>query len=83
MTRSAGQALINLALDEHIGRRTSAEVDIAQINAEIAKVNAYFSSDLMSEFNYTIDDDNLSFDEIAGMVASAAFCEPYRFGSFN
>lgn len=83
VTRSAGQALINLALDEHIGRRTSAEVDIAQINAEIAKVNAYFGSDLMSEFNYTIDDDNLSFEEIAGMVASAAFCEPYRFGSLT
>lgn len=83
VTRSAGQALINLALDEHIGRRTSAEVDIAQINAEIAKVNAYFGSDLMSEFNYTVDDDNLSFEEIAGMVASAAFCEPYRFGSLT
>ncbi|MEW7831864.1 host specificity factor TipJ family phage tail protein, partial [Acinetobacter baumannii] len=83
VTRSAGQALINLALDEYIGRRTSAEVDIAQINAEIAKVNAYFGSDLMSEFNYTIDDDNLSFEEIAGMVASSAFCEPYRFGSLT
>lgn len=83
VTRSAGQALINLALDQYIGRRTSAEVDIAQINAEIAKVNAYFGSDLMAEFNYTIDDDNLSFEEIAGMVASAAFCEPYRFGSLT
>lgn len=83
VTRSAGQALINLALDQYIGRRTSEEVDIAQINAEIAKVNAYFGSDLMSEFNYTIDDDNLSFEEIAGMVASSAFCEPYRFGSLT
>lgn len=83
VTRSAGQALINLALDPYIGRRISTEVDIAQINAEIAKVNAYFGSDLMSEFNYTIDDDNLSFEEIAGMVASAAFCEPYRFGSLT
>lgn len=83
VTRSAGQALINLALDEHIGRRTSAEIDIAQINVEIAKINTYFGSDLMSEFNYTIDDDNLSFEEIAGMVASAAFCEPYRFGSLT
>jgi len=83
VTRSAGQALINLALDEYIGRRTSAEVDIAQINAEIDKVNDYFGSNVMSEFNYTIDDDNLSFEEIAGMVASAAFCEPYRFGSLT
>lgn len=81
VTRSAGQALINLALDEYIGRRTIDEIDIDQINEEIEKVNAYFGSDRMSEFNYTIDDDNLSFEEIAGMVASAAFCEVYRYGS--
>lgn len=81
VTRSAGQALINLALDEYVGRRSVSEIDIAQINAEIDKVNAYFGSSLMSEFNYTIDDTNLSFEEIAGMIASAAFCESYRFGN--
>ncbi|MDC4705195.1 host specificity factor TipJ family phage tail protein [Acinetobacter baumannii] len=83
VTRSAGQALINQGLDEYIGRRSNAEIDIDEINAEIAKINNYFGSDLMSEFNYTIDDDNLSFEEIAGMVASAAFCEPHRFGSLT
>ncbi|NLH05739.1 host specificity factor TipJ family phage tail protein [Acinetobacter baumannii] len=83
VTRSAGQALINQGMDEYIGRRSNAEIDIDEINAEIAKINNYFGSDLMSEFNYTIDDDNLSFEEIAGMVASAAFCEPYRFGSLT
>lgn len=83
VTRSAGQALINQGLDEYIGRRSNAEIDIDEINAEIAKINNYFGSDLMSEFNYTIDDDNLSFEEIAGMVASSAFCEPYRFGSLT
>ncbi|OTL80451.1 hypothetical protein B9X62_18205 [Acinetobacter pittii] len=81
VTRSAGQALINIALDEYIGRRTLDEIDIPQINAEIEKVNSYFGSSVMSEFNYTIDDDNLSFEEIAGMIASAAFCEVYRYGS--
>jgi hypothetical protein len=83
VTRSAGQALICQGLDEYIGRRSNAEIDIDEINAEIAKINSYFGSDLMSEFNYTIDDDNLSFEEIAGMVASSAFCEPYRFGSLT
>lgn len=81
VTRSAAQALIYNALDQHVGRRSFNEIDIAQINAEIDKVNTYFDSSIMSEFNYTIDDDNLSFEEIAGMIASAAFCEPYRFGS--
>lgn len=81
VTRSAAQALICNALDQHVGRRSLNEIDIAQINAEIDKVNTYFDSSIMSEFNYTIDDDNLSFEEIAGMIASAAFCETYRFGS--
>ncbi len=81
VTRSAAQALIYNALDDHVGRRSENEIDIAQINAEIDKVNTYFGSSIMSEFNYTIDDDNLSFEEIAGMIASSAFCEPYRFGS--
>lgn len=81
VTKSAGQALVNLALDQYVGRRSAAEIDTAQINAEIDKINAYFGSSVMSEFNYTIDDSNLSFEEIAGMIASAAFCETYRFGS--
>lgn len=81
VTRSAAQALIYNALDDHVGRRSESEIDIVKINAEIEKVNTYFGSSIMSEFNYTIDDDNLSFEEIAGMIASAAFCEPYRFGS--
>lgn len=81
VTRSAAQALIYNALDDHVGRRSSSEIDIVQINAEIEKVNTYFGSSIMSEFNYTIDDDNLSFEETAGMIASSAFCEPNRFGS--
>ncbi|WP_151815071.1 host specificity factor TipJ family phage tail protein [Acinetobacter soli] len=81
VTRSAAQALIYNALDDHVGRRSESEIDIAQINAEIDKVNTYFGSSIMSEFNYTIDDDNLSFEETAGMIASSAFCEPNRFGS--
>lgn len=81
VTRSAAQALIYNALDQHVGRRSFNEIDIVQINAEIEKVNTYFGSSIMSEFNYTIDDDNLSFEETAGMIASSAFCEPNRFGS--
>jgi hypothetical protein len=80
-TRDAGQALINMALDENIGRRSATELDIAQIKAEIQKVKNYFGSDVAAEFNYTFDDENLSFEESAGMVASACFCETYRYGN--
>jgi hypothetical protein len=80
-TRDAGQALINMALDQYVGRRSSSELDIAQIKSEIQKVKSYFGSDVAAEFNYTFDDDNLSFEEMAGMVASACFCETYRYGN--
>lgn len=80
-TNSAEQALIDLALDEYIGRRSINELDVVQMRAEVAKIIAYFKSEKSAEFSYTIDDPNLSFEEIAGMVASTVFCEPNRFGS--
>ena len=80
-TRDAGQALINLALDQHIGRRSSSELDIAQIKSEIQNVKNYFGTGQAAEFSYTFDDDKLSFEEQAGMIASAVFCECYRFGN--
>ena len=80
-TRSAAQALIYLALDSNNGRRSLNEVDIAQIIAEEQAVIDYFGDAKAAEFSYTIDDTNLSFEEIAGMVTSACFCEPFRFGN--
>lgn len=80
-TRDAGQALIYLALDDKNGRRSVNEVDIAQIKTEVQAVKQYFGSDKAAEFSYTIDDPNMSFEEIAGMISSTIFCEPYRFGS--
>lgn len=80
-TKSAAQALIYLALDDKNGRRKPSEVDIAQILSEEKKAIAYFGSSLAVEFSYTIDSDNLSFEEIAGMVSSSMFSESYRYGS--
>lgn len=80
-TKSAAQALIYLALDSKNGRRSSYEIDINQILAIEQEVNSYFGSSKASEFSYTLDDNNLSFEEIAGMIASTSFCETYRFGS--
>ncbi|ENU60776.1 hypothetical protein, partial [Acinetobacter guillouiae] len=43
-TNDAGQALINMALDQHIGRRSSLDVDIDKIKTEIQAVKTYFNS---------------------------------------
>ena len=81
VTRDAGQALIDMALDPYVGRRSINEIDIDQIKSEIQKVKDYFGSDKAVEFCYTFDDDKLSFEEMVGMVASACFCEAYRYGN--
>lgn len=80
-TNNAGQALISMALDDYIGRRSALEIDIEQIKAELVNVENYFNSTDPTEFSYTFDDDSLSFEEQAGMIASACFCEPTRFGN--
>lgn len=80
-TKSAAQALIYLALDPKNGRRSIDEVDIAQILAEEQAVINYFGNSKAAQFSYTFDDNNLSFEEIAGMVASSMFCEAYRYGN--
>ncbi|ENV34566.1 TonB-dependent receptor [Acinetobacter gerneri DSM 14967 = CIP 107464 = MTCC 9824] len=80
-TKDAGQALINLALDKYVGRRSIDEVDIEQIKTEILAVKNYFNSSGPTEFSYTFDDDSLSFEEQAGMIASACFCQTTRFGN--
>lgn len=80
-TKDAGQALINMAFDPYIGRRSNNEIDVEQIKAEIEKIKAYFDSNAPAEFNYTLDDAELSFEEQAGMVASACFAECYRYGN--
>lgn len=77
-TRSAADALVQMAIDPHIGRRTLAEVDYAQIYDTVDQINSYFGSSQASQFCYTFDDVNQSFQEAAGMIASAIFCEPYR-----
>ncbi len=80
-TRDAGQILINMALDPYIGRRSSTEIDVQQIKNETQAVKDYFGSPVAAEFSYTLDDENLSFEEQAGMVASACFCEGHRYGN--
>ncbi|MBC70417.1 MULTISPECIES: host specificity factor TipJ family phage tail protein [Acinetobacter] len=80
-TKDAGQALINMALDPYIGRRSVTELDIDQIKSELQEVQSYFGSPVATEFCYTFDDENLSFEEQAGMIASAVFCEAMRFGN--
>lgn len=69
-----------ICLDPKIGNRTPAEVDFDNIYQTAQAVRDYFGVDV-AQFNYTIDADNLSFEETLSMIAEAVYCKAYRRGS--
>lgn len=79
-TTDAGQILIATALDPYIGGRTAAELDIPGILATTEAVRDYFNLNEASDFSYTFDNANLSFEETANIIASATFCTAFRRG---
>ena len=80
-TSNAADIIAALALDPHVGNRSPAEVDFANLYATMDEVEAYFGTDLVTRFQYTFDKDNLSFQETIASVAAAVFCTAYRRGS--
>lgn len=79
-TNNAADIFIDCALDPFIGRRTVAELDLAQIRSTIEAVEDYFGTSVATEFNYTFDA-NISFEETAELITRAVFCNAYRTGS--
>lgn len=73
--------LIFAAKDPFIGGRTDSEIDAALIAAEVAENISYFGSGVAAQFDYTFDDDNISFEETWSTIASACFFIPYRIGN--
>ncbi len=80
-TNTVDEVLKHVCLDRHIGNRLLEEIDVANIQATVAEINEYFGSNQASEFNYTFDTDNVSFEETVASIASAVFCNAYRRGN--
>lgn len=80
-TNNAADIISAICLDQFIGNRTAAEIDFDNIYATVAAIEAYFGSEKAAEFNYTFDNDNLSFEETVSTVASAVFSVAYRLGN--
>lgn len=79
-TRSVADILSAVCLDPQIGNRPKGEIDFDNFYQVEADIVAYFGVDV-AQFNYTIDSDNLSFEETVSMIAEAVFCRAYRRGS--
>ncbi|NMK45515.1 host specificity factor TipJ family phage tail protein [Achromobacter sp. Bel] len=79
-TTDVADIISAVCLDPLIGNRAPAEVDFDNIYATAQAIRDYFGVDV-AQFNYTIDSDNLSFEETLDMIAQAVFCRAYRRGS--
>ncbi len=77
-TSSFADALVSMALDDKIGRRTIEEIDIENIYRTYNDIVDYFGTPLAAEFCATIDDTNLSFEELVTNLCDAVFCTAYR-----
>lgn len=77
-TSSFADALVSMALDDKIGRRTIEEIDIENIYRTYNDIVGYFGTPLAAEFCTTIDDTNLSFEELVTNLCDAVFCTAYR-----
>ena len=77
-TSSFADALVSMALDDKIGRRTVDEIDIENIYRTYNDIVDYFGTPLAAEFCATIDDTNLSFEELVTNLCDAVFCTAYR-----
>lgn len=76
-TKSFIDILAAVSVDSKIGQRVLADdVDMTQIWGVRNTINAW--NPLCIEFGYTLDSDNISFEETVKMIADSVFCVAYR-----
>lgn len=77
-TNNAADIVVNMAIDDNIGRMDLTEVDVLSFYDRADDIAAYFGTALAREFNYTFDNKNSSYQEMVAMVADAVFCTARR-----
>ena len=77
-TSNFADIIINMALDPFIGRFDISEIDVQSLYEVSNEIEAYFGTSKACEFNYTFDNKNSSYQEMAFAVAEAVFCTARR-----
>ncbi|WP_180114605.1 host specificity factor TipJ family phage tail protein [Acinetobacter sp. YH12063] len=77
-TSNFADIIINMALDPFIGRFDISEIDAQSLYELSDEIEAYFGTPKACEFNYTFDNKNSSYQEMAFAVAEAVFCTARR-----
>lgn len=80
-TRDAADILAAICRDPKIGGRPDSEVDYVNFRETSDAIAEYFNRESPRYFNYTFDDDNISFEEMCNTVADAVFCTAFRRGN--
>lgn len=80
-TKKADAILCAIALDEYIGNRVAAELDVDNIYDTVAAIVDYFGIDEAAEFSYTFDNNQMSYEETVLTIATSIFCTAYREGN--
>lgn len=81
VSTDGAQIFCALSLDPKFGTRAVEEIDYFGILAARTSVNNYFGDSKATEFSYTFDNTNVSYEEAATAIANACFCIAYRQGS--
>lgn len=79
-TKDASDIFCALALDPKIGRRGVAELDLDSVYDAVQSQRDYYGQDSVGEFSYTFDDSDMTFEQMAFVVADAVGCSAYRRG---
>lgn len=77
-TSNFADIIVNMALDPFIGRFDISEIDVQSLYEVSDEIEAYFGTPKACEFNYTFDNKNSSYQEMAFAVAEAVFCTARR-----
>lgn len=77
-TNNFADTVCAMTEDPHIGRRSVDTLDIASLYATQNAIQAYFGITKATEFNYTFDNANQSYEETLAQVASMVFCNARR-----
>lgn len=78
---NAADIIRAVTLDEYIGRRTVNDLDLENIYDVVTEVGTYFGNTKMTEFNYTFDNTNFSYEQTIAAIAQTLFCIAYRRGA--
>ena len=77
-TKNFADIVVNIALDQYIGRFNLSEIDVLSLYALSDEIEAYFGTSKACEFNYTFDNANSSYQEMVFAIAEAVFCTARR-----